>query len=251
MCRLSFQVFWIAFLCAWSPFQLGAQDSVKKTVDPSGTWRWEYELEGTQYKDLVRLKLGEDIKDSKDKVVQGKYESTSGKKIAIENGRLSGDTIRFEFKVNFQGMDVKLEFEGTIKNDTLTGKVNASTAEGSRDLDWSATRSVLPEDVVGKWKLRIDANGNIMEPILTVSRDGDKLKASYALGNDVQIQAKEIKIEKNVLSFTIETDFEGSKIKADFMGRPYGDKLKGSIDYVLGGDVGEVDFSGQKQEESV
>jgi predicted RNA-binding protein len=109
----------------------------------------------------------------------------------------------------------------------------------------------LADDVVGKWKLRIDANGNIMEPVLTVTKEGDKLKANYVLGNDVKIEAKDVKVEKNELTFTIETDFQGSKIKADFMGRPYGDKIKGSIDYVLGNDVGEVDFTGQLQDESI
>ena len=227
-----------------------AQDTAKTRMDPSGTWRWEYELDGTQYKDLVRLKVGEAIKDSKDRELKGKYESSSGRKIDIENGKVSGDKVSFEFKVNFQGMDVKLEFEGTVKNDSLTGNVKASTNDGSRDLDWSATRSVLAEDLVGKWKLRIDANGNIMEPVLTVSKDGEKLKAHYVLANDVKIEAKDLKIEKNELSFTIETDFQGSRIKADFMGRPYGDAIKGSIDYALGNDVGEVEFTGQRQAET-
>jgi hypothetical protein len=86
---------------------------------------------------------------------------------------------------------------------------------------------------------------------LTVTKEGDKLKANYVLGNDVKIEAKDLKVEKNELTFTIETDFQGSKIKADFMGRPYGDKIKGSIDYVLGNDVGEVDFTGQLQDESI
>jgi len=52
------------------------------------------------------------------------------------------------------------------------------------------------------------------------------------------------------LSFTIETDFQGSRIKADFMGRPYGDAIKGSIDYTLGNDVGEIEFTGQRQAET-
>jgi autotransporter translocation and assembly factor TamB len=227
-----------------------AQDTSKTRMEPSGTWRWEYDLDGTQYKDLVRLKVGEAIKDSKDRELKGKYESSSGRKIDIENGKVSGDKVSFEFKVNYQGMDVKLEFEGTVKNDSLTGNVKASTNDGSRDLDWSATRSVLAEDLVGKWKLRIDANGNIMEPVLTVSKDGEKLKAHYVLANDVKIEAKDLKIEKNELSFTIETDFQGSRIKADFMGRPYGDAIKGSIDYALGNDVGEIEFTGQRQAET-
>jgi len=245
------KVAFLVWLLALTPCVLLAQDGTKSSVDPSGTWRWEYDLDGTQFKDLVRLKVGQENKETKERELKGKYESSSGRKINIENGKISGDKVSFEFKVNYQGMDVKLEFEGSVKNDSLSGKVKASTNDGSRDLDWSATRSVLADDVVGKWKLRIDANGNIMEPVLTVTKDGDNLKADYVLGNDVKIQAKDVKIEKNELTFTIETDFQGAKIKADFMGRPYGDKIKGSIDYVLGSDVGEVDFTGQMQDEAI
>ena len=251
MWRFAFSVGLVLSIFASIPTQMEAQEAAKRIVDPSGTWRWEYELEGTQYKDLVRLKIGDEIKDTKDRVVLGRYESTSGKKIKIQNGRIAGDVVRFEFNIDFQGMDVKLEFEGKIKSDTLTGNVKASTAEGSRDLEWTATRSVLAEDIIGKWQLRIDANGNIMEPVLTVRRDGEGLKGSYSLGNEVELQAKQIKVEKNELTFTIETDYQGTTIKADFMGRPYGDNLKGTIDYVLGADVGEVDFSGKKLEESI
>lgn len=245
------KVAFLVWLLALTPCVLLAQDGTKSSVDPSGTWRWEYDLDGTQFKDLVRLKVGQENKETKERELKGKYESSSGRKINIENGKISGDKVSFEFKVNYQGMDVKLEFEGSVKNDSLSGKVKASTNDGSRDLDWSATRSVMVDDVVGKWKLRIDANGNIMEPVLTVTKDGDNLKADYVLGNDVKIQAKDVKIEKNELTFTIETDFQGAKIKADFMGRPYGDKIKGSIDYVLGSDVGEVDFTGQMQDEAI
>jgi autotransporter translocation and assembly factor TamB len=148
-------------------------------------------------------------------------------------------------------MDVKLVFDGTVKKDTLNGTVQASTDAGSRDLDWTATRSVQADDVVGKWKLRIDANGNVMEPILTITKDGEQLKANYALGNDVKIDAKDVKIEKNELTFTVEADFQGSRIKADFMGSPLGDKIKGSIDYALGNDVGEVEFTGERRDDAI
>lgn len=161
------KVAFLVWLLVLTPCFLFAQDSSKSSVDPSGTWRWEYDLDGTQFKDSVRLKIGQENKETKERELKGKYESSSGRKINIENGKISGDKVSFEFKVNYQGMDVKLEFEGTLKNDNLSGKVKASTNDGSRDLDWSATRSVLADDVVGKWKLRIDANGNIMEPVLT------------------------------------------------------------------------------------
>jgi autotransporter translocation and assembly factor TamB len=243
--------FVFAFLCWECSAVAVAQDTVKMMVDPSGTWRWEYDLDGQQFKDQVRLTLGEAIKDSKDKTLKGKYQSSSGRKIDIENGRVSGDKVSFEFKINYQGMDVKLLFDGTVKKDSLDGTVKASTDAGSRDLDWTATRSVLADDVVGKWKLRIDANGNVMEPILTITKDGEQLKASYALGNDVKIEAKDVKIEKNELTFTVEADFQGSRIKADFMGSPLGDKIKGSIDYALGNDAGEVEFTGERRDDAI
>ena len=33
-----------------------------QAVDPSGTWRWEYELGGETMKDFVRINLGNDIR---------------------------------------------------------------------------------------------------------------------------------------------------------------------------------------------
>lgn len=149
---------------------------------------------------------------------------------------------------------MKLEFEGTAAKDELTGSVRASAAEGSRDLPWTATRSVQADDVVGTWKMRIDANGNILEPLVTISKDGDSLKASYASvtdsGQEIRIDAKGVKVEKNQLCFGIETEFQGTNIKADYKGRPYGDKIEGTIEYVLGGNAGEIDFTGERQSPS-
>lgn len=231
-----------------------AQEASRTPVDPSGTWRWEYELDGAQYKDLVRLKVGSSMKDSKDKEVKGVYESSSGRKVEIRNGRISGQKLTFDFNINFQGMDVKLEFEGTIAKDELDGTVHASANEGSRDLPWTATRGVQADDVLGTWKMRIDANGTILEPVVTISKDGNSLKASYASatdsGQEIRIDANDVKIDKNQLCFGIETEYQGTSIKADYKGRPYGDQIRGTIDYVLGGNAGEIDFTGERQSES-
>jgi hypothetical protein len=231
-----------------------AQEGTRTTVDPTGTWRWEYDLDGTHYKDLVRLKLGANIKDSKDKEVKGVYESSAGRKIEIRNGKISGTKLTFDFNLNYQGMDVKLEFDGTITKDELSGDVSASTGSDGQDFPWAATRSVQADDVVGVWKMRIDANGTILEPIATVTKDGDSLKATYTSvnesGKEVRIDAKNVKIEKNQLCFAIETEFQGTSLQAEFRGRPYGDKIDGMIDYVLGGNAGEIDFTGARQSDT-
>jgi hypothetical protein len=228
-----------------------AQDNNRAAVDPTGTWRWEYDLDGTNYKDLVRLKIGANIKDSKDKEVKGIYESSAGRKIEIRNGKVSGSKLTFDFNLNYQGMDVKLEFEGSITKDEVTGNVKASTGSDGREFPWTATRSVQSDDVVGNWKMRIDAGGTILEPVVAITKDGDSLKATYKTVNDagkeIQLDAKNVRIEKNELCFGVETEFQGSGLQADYRGRPYGDRIQGMIEYVLGGNAGEIDFTGERQ----
>ncbi|MBM3967420.1 MAG: hypothetical protein FJ308_20540 [Planctomycetes bacterium] len=222
-----------------------AQESSVK-LDPSGTWRWEYDLDGTHNKDLVRLDFNAVGKTSADKELKGTYESSSGRKVAIENGKVDGGKVSFQFKINYQGMDVKLEFEGTVKDDALNGTVHASTSEGSRDLPWTANRTVEAEDVVGTWKMRIDAGGNVLEPEIVISRDGQTLKGKYKSGTEVELDGVEVKVVKNELKFLIDTSYQGTKIKADYRGRPYGNKVRGTIDYDLGGNAGTIDFSGTR-----
>jgi len=226
-----------------------AQDASAK-VDPSGTWRWEYDLDGTHFKDLVRLNFDSATKGSNDKELKGHYQSSSGSKIAIENGKVDGAKVSFQFKIAYQGMDVKLEFEGAIKEDALTGNVRASTSEGSRDLPWTATRTVEAEDVIGTWKMRIDAGGNVLEPEVVISKEGDKLKGKYKSGTEIELDGIEVKVVKNELKFLVDTSYQGTKIKADYRGRPYGNKVRGTIDYDLGGNAGTIDFSGSRSVES-
>ncbi|MFN7629634.1 MAG: hypothetical protein ACK5PZ_22635 [Pirellula sp.] len=222
-----------------------AQDNNVK-VDPSGTWRWEYDLDGTTFKDTLRLNVEAAEKGAKESPLKGTYESSSGRKLEIENGKVDGSKITFQFKIMYQGMDVKLEFEGSVKGDSLTGNVHASTSEGSRDLPWTATRSVQPEDVVGTWKMRIDAGANVLEPEIVISKEGEKLKGKYKSGTEIELDGIEVKVEKNELKFLIDTSYQGTKIKADYRGRPYGNKVRGTIDYDLGGNAGTIDFSGAR-----
>ena len=229
-----------------------AQDANKPAIDPSGTWRWEYEYESQTIKDQLKLELSPGNSSANERTVEGKYESSTGRKRDIRNGKVVGSSLTFEMTIDYKGMDVQLAFTGSIKNDTLTGTVKATSNEGALDLPWNANRSVQNDDVLGTWKLRIDANGQLLEPVVTISKEGDALKARYKSGGatELALDAQKVKIDKNELCFSIEAEFQGTKIKADFMGRPYGERIQGNIDYVLGTDVGEVEFTGKRQPEN-
>lgn len=216
-----------------------AQEKVTTNkTDPSGTWRWEYELSGETMKDSLQLTLSNDQK------LTGHYKGRQDKLIEIKDAKLAGDALSFLLSLDFQGTPVKLEFKGKVKGDEIDGNVTASTGEGSQEFPWTPKRSVQMEDVVGEWKMKIETGDRTLEPIVTIVKEGEQYKAKYVSGQELTVDVTELKVEKNQLSFSISANVNGTQIKADYKGRPYGDKIEGKIAYVLGDNSGDIDFTG-------
>ncbi|MEQ1827923.1 MAG: hypothetical protein ABL921_18325 [Pirellula sp.] len=220
-------------LCSLAAF---AQDKSTK-IDPSGTWRWEYELDGQSVKDLVRLSVG------KDGAMVGSYVGRSEKPTAIKEGKIDGDTLKFQLLLDLRGTSIKAEFRGKIKGDDIDGNVTLTTPDGTNDFDWKPKRSVEMEDVVGLWQIKIETGDNTLEPTLEVTKTGDQYQGRYKSGDQINVMVSNLKVEKNQLKFRIEAEVSGRKIKGDYAGRPFGDKMNGSIAYDLDGNTGEIDFT--------
>jgi hypothetical protein len=220
---------------------VNAQPSSQR-VDPSGSWRFEYDLEGQTVKDSLYLQLG------KDGAITGTYRGRSDKAVEISSGKIDGDKIVVEMKIEYQGFPVDVKFDGKIKGDDIDGLVIASTPEGEMDFDWIAKRSVEVEDVLGIWELEIDAVETVLEPTAEFKLVDKELKGHYKdtdTGTDVEIT--NIRIEKNIVKFSITANFQGADLKANFEGRPYGNKISGTIEYDLNGETGEVEFEGVRK----
>jgi hypothetical protein len=212
----------------------------KKNVEVSGTWRYEYELEGATRKDTLKLQSG------KDGQVMGTYSGVSEKPIEFANGKIAGDEVVLELSLTYQGTPVKIKYNGKIKGDDIVGKIVASTGEGDMDFEWTAKRSVEAADVVGLWELEINAGDSVLEPSLEITLDGKDLKGTYKDSNsNIEVSLEKLRIEKNSLKFTINAKLDGAEVKADFSGRPYGNKINGTVEYNLNGDTGEVEFNGK------
>jgi len=229
-----------AALCVLTT-SISAQDKTAKTTDPSGTWRWEYELGGATMKDSVSLNLGKDNK------LVGQYKGREEKLIEIKDAKIEGDALSFLLLLDFQGTSLKLEFKGRVKGDAIDGNVTVSTGEGSQEYSWAPTRSVQMEDMIGEWQMKIDTGDRTLEPVVTISKDGEKYKAKYVSGQELNVEATDLKVENNQLSFSVSAEVNGTKIKADYKGRPYGDKIQGNIAYVLGDDSGDIEFTGTRK----
>lgn len=228
-----------ALIVVGSVFQHSPAQEKKKAVDVSGTWRYEYELEGQTRKDTLKLTLG------KDGQVTGSYVGVSEKPIDITSGKVDGDEVSLELGLTYQSIPVKVKYKGKIKGDDIVGKVVATTGEGDMEFDWAANRTVEAADVVGTWELEIDAGDSVLEPKLEISLNGKELKGTYKDSNaNIQVDIEKPRIEKNKLMFTINAKLDGSNIKASFAGRPYGSKISGTVEYDLSGNTGEVEFKG-------
>ena len=222
----------LSVLAAWSS-PVSAQE---KKADPSGTWRWEIDLDGNVIKNVLKLEADKDGK------LTGTLEAME-QKLKVEDGQVDGDKVSFTVTVELE-QTVKVSFNGKQAGDALQGDISAKTDGGNREYAWDATRSVDAADVVGAWELKIETtDGNTLKPVLTVSKSGDELTGSYE-NDGKKLEAKKLMVKDNHVTFEIDAEYQGGQLHVEFRGRPYGAKLKGTLEYSINGDSGELDFTG-------
>ena len=232
----SFKGLCFFLLAATSSFAV-AQSS---PIDPSGTWRWKYEIDGKTREDSVS------IQSDSGKVI-GTFRGIPEKPIEIKTAKLKDNQLSFTVEYKEKDQSVSIAFSGKIKQDDLEGTVTVTTDAGTEEYPWTPKRSVQLDDVLGQWEIVIDANGTKLEPRIEISRSGQDLQGKYNVSNQAMVDATRMKIRENKLEFRIEATLDGRKIRADYSGRPYGDNMKGIIEYDLDGNTGEVEFTAKRQ----
>lgn len=228
----------LAFLLLCSTASIVSAQGV--ATEPSGTWRWKYDMEGKTREDAVMLNL-----DSGK--LTGAFQGLPEKPVDIKEAKFKDNQLSFTVEYKVKDQAVSLAFAGKVKKDDLEGTVTVTTEAGTEEYPWTPKRSVQMDDVVGQWDISIDADGNKLEPRLVITKSGDALQATYTVAEGTVVDATGLKIRDNNLEFRIEATINGRKIRADYSGRPYGHVMKGSIDYDLDGSVGEIDFSAKRQ----
>ncbi len=212
----------------------------EKRADPTGTWRWDLDMGGQTIKNELKL---ESDKDGK---LTGTL-SANGNNPKVEEGKIDGKEISFVINLKLE-RDIAVHFKGKQDGDAIQGTFMAKSDEGEREFPWDAKRSVEATDVVGAWELRIETpDGQSLKPVLTLAKTGGKLTGTYLGPDGKTIEAKELEIKNNHLLFKIDSELEGAKLHVEFKGRPYGSQLKGTLEYSVNGDSGEIDFTGTRK----
>ncbi|MHC4564746.1 MAG: hypothetical protein ACYTE3_03210 [Planctomycetota bacterium] len=214
----------------------------KTTTDPAGTWRREYDWYETRIEEVIRLNVKEAGK------VVGTL-SRNDRASEIKDGKLKGNELSFCTSDNYQGTEWVTRFKGTVTGDDIDGTVVLEVGGQSWDFPWTPTRSVQMDDVVGLWQIRIESpDGNVLEPTMKISKDGGKYKGAYTSTQGQELDVKDLRVEKNVLKFTVTAEFDGYSMKVDYRGRPYGNKISGSLDYDFDGNTGQVEFTARRKQ---
>lgn len=225
----------------WCALTVLAQADEKKVmIDPSGTWRWSIEINGNSIDNVLKLSAGEDGK------LTGTLEAR-GIKMDVQEGKVSGNDVSFQIQVELE-QKITVRFEGKIEADKIEGELRAKGDGEEREFPWEATRSVQAADVVGAWQLKIvTPDGETLEPVLTITEKGKVLGATYVI-NDKMVEVTELKLKDNQLSFEVDSEYHGSPLHVAYKGKPQGSKLKGSLEYSVDGNSGQLEFTGMLKE---
>ena len=217
-----------------------------KTVDPSGTWRWETERNGETRKHELRIQANE-----KQEVTATYSGMLDG--IKSTRGTIKGDKLVLEFAVEGDDRKFTARYDATVKGDSASGTIHFQSDERSADIPWEATRSVRKSDVLGTWRIEIKTpNGNVLNPTLEITKDAEsqELVGKYTSPQAGELDVKTLKIAKNNLEATVTAEFNGNAVQVDYKGRPYGDNMRGTLAYQFGENSGESEFTAKRRAEA-
>lgn len=221
---------------AWAE---GTDAPSTEAVDPSGSYRWEYSFNDNPAE--FKLKLNWDGKE-----LTGKYTAFNNT-TEIEETKFTADNkIAFIANREFNGNKFTVHFDGEVKPSEIVGTVAVDFGQGPQEFEWTAQRVVDTEDVLGVWKLRVETQQGVIEPQLTVTKDGDKLHGDY-VSPFGEREAKELTLDDGKLAWRIESDDDDEfDFEVKYKGQPRGNKIEGNADFNFNGTTGTMDFTGER-----
>ncbi len=215
----------------------------EEALDPTGTWKWETTFGDRTFESALRLA----VEDGK---VVAKYERR-GEEVDIEETKVEGDTLSFQYSRSWDGRKVTVKFSGKVGEDSIKGQVDWSVGDRNGTREWEAKRVVEIADVLGTWKFVIEMEGGRkMEPTITIIQDGEGLQGAFN-SQWGERDARNVKLDNNELTFEISGETDDGDFRVTYRGKPRGDSIKGNIEYDFGGQTGTIDFKGERHKKKV
>jgi hypothetical protein len=211
-------------------------------VDPTGTWKWDYAFNDNTSEFKLKLKWD----DKNEKKLTGTYTAFDNTS-AIEEVKLEKDQLSFVTKREFNGNEFVVHFQGTTKPDEINGTIKLEFDNEPREFDWNAKRAVEIDDVLGTWDLRVETANGVVEPKLTITKDGDKLRGKSISQVFGELEAKNLSLKDNELSWEITGANSGYDFEVKYKGKPRGNTIDGTNEFTVDGSAGgTMTFTGKR-----
>ena len=174
------------------------------------------------------------ISQTKEGKLEGKWTEQMGEHkitdVKFEDGKLT-----FTRHSKVEDMEFDNTFEGTVKDNKLTG-----TLKGSDMGQWKVEGQRIGQNLIGTWEVTTVSDFGSRTTIMKVFPD---LTGRYEVF-DSEVPMKNLKLEGDQVTFDLEMGFGDMTFEMDFKGKLEGKTLKGQ----MSSDRGTSEITGKKIE---
>jgi hypothetical protein len=184
-----------------------------KPVSPAvGVWDLNYKIGDRD----VTAKLT--VSEKPDGTLDAKYASQMGESV-VSNVKVQDGKLTFDRKAKFNDQEFTMTFAGAVQGDKLTGAFKSDMGE----VPVAGTRA--GGALIGKWILTSVSERGTRNLLMTINPD---LTGRYEFFFS-EIPMKDLKLEGNQVTFTVESSFGDQTFKSDFKGKLENGVLKGQM----------------------
>jgi len=213
----------------------------------AGTWQLEIDatsVGGEIYEPTI------DFTDGDDGTTGSLTFDADSDPVDVTEISLEGNEAHFESTLDFGGTELVIKYDGELEGDKIAGTLTFDLGGQEGELEFTGERQ-QNITVAGVWKVSIDATtlgGEVYEPVAEIRETEDGYTGELDLVDGVEGTIEDIQIEGNTLTFKATIDFGGADLVTHFNGKIDGDKIAGTVEFDLGGDEGELDFTGERSD---
>jgi hypothetical protein len=191
-------------------------DPQEKKANPTGTWTWTRQnRNGDESTSTLKLKAdGEKL--------TGKISGRNNSENEISNGKIKGNEISFDLKLEFNDNSFTIKYAAKIEGNSLTGTRTFNRNGEDRSRDWKAKR--VFGKLAGDWKHTYTRdNGETRDLVFSLKVEGEKVTGNMKVGDfELPIEGT---YKDGVFAYKMEREYDGTAWTWTLKAKVSGEKL--------------------------
>ena len=235
-------LFWAVVALVAMALTPGIRAAESKTApNPTGTWKWKFEIQnGQAIEASAKLKL-------EDGKLTGTFIGRDGTETPIRNGRFEQDQVSFTRVRERDGQTITSRYSGKLASDTIKGKIETERDGQTQTQEWLAKREGGMATGTWKWTFEIP-DGQTLEPSAKLTQEGEKLTGVLIMG-ERERPISEGTVKNGEISFKVVSKRDDQTVTSKYTGKLSGDTIKGKWSSDWTGEVVTRDWEAKRSKE--